>query len=45
MKNLIVIRHAKSSWDAPLKDIDRPLDNRGIKDAHRIALRGSKTST
>ena len=39
MKNLIVIRHAKSSWDAPLKDIDRPLDNRGIKDAHLIALR------
>jgi len=42
MKNLIVIRHAKSSWDAPLKDIDRPLDNRGIKDAHRIALRAVK---
>ena len=37
MKNLIVIRHAKSSWDAPLKDIDRPLDNRGIKDAHLVA--------
>ena len=37
MKNLILIRHAKSSWDAPLKDIDRPLDNRGIKDAHLVA--------
>jgi phosphohistidine phosphatase len=37
MKNLIVIRHAKSSWDAPLKDSDRPLDSRGIKDAHLVA--------
>ena len=37
MKKLIIIRHAKSSWDAPLKDIDRPLDHRGIKDAHLVA--------
>ena len=37
MKNLILIRHAKSSWEAPLKDIDRPLDRRGIKDAHLVA--------
>jgi phosphohistidine phosphatase len=37
MKNLILIRHAKSSWEAPLKDIDRPLEQRGIKDAHRVA--------
>jgi phosphohistidine phosphatase len=37
MKNLILIRHAKSSWDAPLKDIDRPLDQRGITDAHLVA--------
>ncbi|TDD93602.1 SixA phosphatase family protein [Flavobacterium cellulosilyticum] len=37
MKNLILIRHAKSSWEAPLKDIDRPLDNRGIHDAHLVA--------
>jgi len=34
MKNLILIRHAKSSWDAPLKDMDRPLSKRGIADAH-----------
>jgi phosphohistidine phosphatase len=38
MKNLILIRHAKSSWDAPLKDIDRPLDQRGINDAHLVAM-------
>lgn len=38
MKNLILIRHAKSSWEAPLKDIDRPLEQRGIKDAHLVAI-------
>ncbi|RZJ62068.1 MAG: histidine phosphatase family protein, partial [Flavobacterium sp.] len=37
MKNLILIRHAKSSWDAPLMDIDRPLSKRGINDAHLMA--------
>ena len=37
MKNLILIRHAKSSWDAPLRDFDRPLTQRGIKDAHDVA--------
>jgi len=37
MKNLILIRHGKSSWEAPLKDIDRPLDRKGIKDAHKVA--------
>lgn len=37
MKNLILIRHAKSSWDAPLIDKDRPLSKRGIDDAHLMA--------
>lgn len=37
MKNLILIRHGKSSWEAPLKDIDRPLEHRGIIDAHLVA--------
>jgi phosphohistidine phosphatase len=37
MKNLIIIRHAKSSWEAPLKDIDRPLTKKGIKNAHYVA--------
>ncbi|MBD3581165.1 SixA phosphatase family protein [Flavobacterium selenitireducens] len=37
MKNLIVVRHAKSSWDAPLRDIDRPLQQRGIMDAHLVS--------
>lgn len=34
MKNLLVIRHAKSSWDDPaMSDIDRPLNKRGKRDA------------
>lgn len=37
MKKLILIRHAKSSWETPLKDIDRPLSTRGIFDAHLIS--------
>jgi phosphohistidine phosphatase len=39
MKNLILIRHAKSNWDAPLQDLDRPLDQRGMKDAHLVSSR------
>ncbi|WP_130733699.1 histidine phosphatase family protein [Flavobacterium sp. J27] len=37
MKNLILIRHSKSSWDLPLNDIERPLSKRGIHDAHLIS--------
>jgi len=38
MKRLFVIRHAKSSWDNPnLKDVDRPLNKRGLRDAPRMA--------
>lgn len=34
MKNLILIRHAKSSWrDPDLQDIERPLNQRGKRDA------------
>lgn len=34
MKRLILSRHAKSSWDHPgLRDIDRPLNKRGLKAA------------
>ena len=40
MKTLILIRHAKSSWDAPgLSDFDRPLNERGKKDAPEMAER------
>ena len=38
MKRLLLIRHAKSSWDDPaLADRDRPLAPRGRKAAERIA--------
>ena len=37
MKNLIIVRHAKSSWYAPVKDKDRSLSNRGINDAHLVS--------
>ena len=37
MKYLTIVRHAKSSWDAPLTDKDRPLSKRGISDAHLMA--------
>jgi phosphohistidine phosphatase len=38
MKQLLLVRHAKSSWDAPLRDYDRPLTNKGIQDAHLVSL-------
>ena len=37
MKNLILIRHAKSSWDSPSTDKKRPLANRGVEDAHLVS--------
>ena len=47
MKTLFLIRHAKSSWDDPaLADKDRPLNDRGKRDApkmgERLAKRGVK---
>jgi phosphohistidine phosphatase len=37
MKQLLLVRHAKSSWDAPLRDFDRPLTSKGIQDAHLVS--------
>jgi len=38
MKTIVFIRHAKSSWtDYSLNDFDRPLDNRGLRDAPLMA--------
>ncbi|MEO8231431.1 MAG: histidine phosphatase family protein [Ignavibacteriota bacterium] len=38
MKNLILLRHAKSSWKNPsLSDFERPLNKRGTKDAPAMA--------
>lgn len=33
-KNILIMRHAKSDWsDSTAKDFDRPLNERGLKDA------------
>ena len=38
MKRLVVLRHAKSSWDSEgVSDIDRPLKTRGINDAYALS--------
>lgn len=40
MKTLYIVRHAKSSWENPLlADFDRPLNERGKRDAPRMAKR------
>jgi len=40
MKHLLLVRHAKSSWDDfSIKDFDRPLNERGKKDAPMMAKR------
>jgi len=39
LKSLLILRHAKSSWDEPsLADIDRPLNKRGKRDAPRVGF-------
>lgn len=38
MKNLVLIRHAKSDWtDVSISDFDRPLNKRGLLDAPDMA--------
>ena len=40
MKQLLIVRHAKSSWKNPnLPDFDRPLNDRGERDAPVMAKR------
>ncbi len=40
MKTLLLVRHAKSSWDnLTLSDFDRPLNGRGKEDAPKMAKR------
>ena len=39
MKTLLLLRHAKSSWDnSELADYDRPLNGRGRRDAPHMGL-------
>ncbi len=37
MKVLYLVRHAKSSWQFDLEDHKRPLNDRGLRDAPRVA--------
>lgn len=37
MKTLILVRHAKSDWPEDTDDFDRPLAERGIENAHKMA--------
>ena len=40
MKTLLIVRHAKSSWDHPdLDDFNRPLNERGLRNAPEMARR------
>ena len=40
MKHLLLVRHAKSSWNnTSLSDFDRPLNDRGMHDAPMMAKR------
>jgi phosphohistidine phosphatase len=37
-KTFVLVRHAKSSWSDPtLSDFERPLNNRGLRDAPKMA--------
>ncbi|MGL5112361.1 MAG: SixA phosphatase family protein [Flavobacterium sp.] len=42
MKNLILVRHAKSSWETPIQDVDRPLSKKGVHAAHVVSSYISK---
>ena len=37
MKTILLARHAKSSWEYSVSDRDRPLMERGIRDAYKVA--------
>jgi len=36
-KTLLIIRHAKSSWELDVNDKDRALNSRGVNDAHLVS--------
>lgn len=37
MKNLILVRHAKSDWPEEMEDFDRPLADKGLQDALKMS--------
>ncbi len=38
-RQLFIIRHGKSSWDAIVDDLDRPLTERGVRNSYEMAQR------
>jgi len=44
MKQLVLIRHAKSSWKHDVKDAERPLKTRGFRDAVLVSKSFQNTS-
>lgn len=42
MKTLLIMRHAKSSHDLPVADHERPLNERGLRDAPEMGKRLKK---
>lgn len=36
-KRIIIVRHAKSSWEYDVSDHERPLNDRGVQDAHSVS--------
>ncbi len=42
MKRVYIVRHAKSDWNNELEDFDRPLNDRGHRDAPAMAERINK---
>lgn len=44
MKKLILVRHAKSSWEYDVIDHERPLNKRGLNDAELISNHLKKSS-
>ncbi|WP_026809696.1 SixA phosphatase family protein [Arenibacter latericius] len=44
MKTILLVRHGKSSWDYGVSDRDRPLKERGIRDAAKVAKEYMKNS-
>ena len=46
MKTLLILRHAKSSWNDPgVSDHDRPLNSRGKEEAPQVGLELRRRST
>ena len=39
MKKLLLLRHAKSSWEYCVEDYNRPLSEKGINDINKVSLK------